>query len=73
MHSRVHKDKIGDVSIKYQFGTDEAWTRALRHVSMPSRGPVIHEALGAECGLLQVLFDLKILLVMASKDVRPQA
>ncbi|KAK4702476.1 beclin, partial [Phenoliferia sp. Uapishka_3] len=28
----VHKDKIGDVSIKYQFGTDEAWTRALRHV-----------------------------------------
>ncbi|KAL8292204.1 hypothetical protein RQP46_001670 [Phenoliferia psychrophenolica] len=47
----VHKDKIGDVSIKYQFGTDEAWTRALRHV----------------------LFDLKILLVMASKDVRPQA
>lgn len=31
--SSVHKDKIGDVSIKYQFGTDEAWTRALRHVS----------------------------------------
>ncbi|KAM0747998.1 APG6-domain-containing protein [Meredithblackwellia eburnea MCA 4105] len=28
----VNKDKIGDVSIKYQFGTDEAWTRACRHV-----------------------------------------
>lgn len=28
----VIKDKIGDVSIKLQFGVDEAWTRALRHV-----------------------------------------
>ncbi|GAA5851475.1 hypothetical protein JCM8547_001106 [Rhodosporidiobolus lusitaniae] len=28
----VVKDKIGDVSIKLQFGSDEAWTRALRHV-----------------------------------------
>ncbi|GAA5917918.1 hypothetical protein JCM6882_006499 [Rhodosporidiobolus microsporus] len=28
----VNKDKIGDVSIKLQFGSDEAWTRALRHV-----------------------------------------
>jgi beclin 1 len=30
--NRVHKDKIGDVSIKLQFGSDETWTRALRHV-----------------------------------------
>jgi len=29
---RVVRDKIGDVSIKLQFGSDEAWTRALRHV-----------------------------------------
>lgn len=29
---RVVKDKIGDVSIKLQFGVEEAWTRALRHV-----------------------------------------
>ncbi|GAA6064292.1 hypothetical protein JCM10212_000726 [Sporobolomyces blumeae] len=29
---RIVKDKIGDVSIKYQFGTDETWSRALRHV-----------------------------------------
>ncbi|GAA5890687.1 hypothetical protein JCM8208_004962 [Rhodotorula glutinis] len=28
----VAKDRIGDVSIKLQFGSDEAWTRALRHV-----------------------------------------
>ncbi|SCV69933.1 BQ2448_1327 [Microbotryum intermedium] len=28
----VVKDKIGDVSIKLQFGSDETWTRALRHV-----------------------------------------
>lgn len=28
----IVKDKIGDVSIKYQFGTDETWSRALRHV-----------------------------------------
>ncbi|GAA6025956.1 hypothetical protein JCM8202_004283 [Rhodotorula sphaerocarpa] len=28
----VVKDRIGDVSIKLQFGSDEAWTRALRHV-----------------------------------------
>ncbi|GAA5922198.1 hypothetical protein JCM1841_000672, partial [Sporobolomyces salmonicolor] len=27
----VVKDRIGDVSIKLQFGSDEAWTRALRH------------------------------------------
>ncbi|ORY89722.1 autophagy protein Apg6-domain-containing protein [Leucosporidium creatinivorum] len=27
----VHKDKIGDVSIKLQFGSEETWTRALRH------------------------------------------
>lgn len=33
--SRVVKDKIGDVSIKLQFGSDEAWTRALRHVPSP--------------------------------------
>ena len=32
MFLRVTKDKIGDVSIKLQFGVDEAWTRALRHV-----------------------------------------
>jgi len=31
MYSIV-KDKIGDVSIKYQFGSDETWSRALRHV-----------------------------------------
>lgn len=30
----VVKDKIGDVSIKLQFGSDETWTRALRHVSV---------------------------------------
>lgn len=30
--TRIVKDKIGDVSIKLQFGVDEAWTRALRHV-----------------------------------------
>ena len=30
----VVKDRIGDVSIKLQFGSDEAWTRALRHVSV---------------------------------------
>ncbi|EJD02941.1 APG6-domain-containing protein [Fomitiporia mediterranea MF3/22] len=29
---QVVKDKIGDVSIKLQFGVEEAWTRALRHV-----------------------------------------
>ncbi|GAA5952942.1 hypothetical protein JCM3765_003013 [Sporobolomyces pararoseus] len=29
---RIVKDKIGDVSIKYQFGSDETWSRALRHV-----------------------------------------
>ncbi|TDL25970.1 APG6-domain-containing protein [Rickenella mellea] len=29
---QVIKDKIGDVSIKLQFGVEEAWTRALRHV-----------------------------------------
>ncbi|KAL5507319.1 ATG6 [Sanghuangporus vaninii] len=29
---QVAKDKIGDVSIKLQFGVEEAWTRALRHV-----------------------------------------
>ncbi|BGP48944.1 Vacuolar protein sorting-associated protein atg6 [Rhodotorula kratochvilovae] len=28
----VVKDRIGDVSIKLQFGSDEGWTRALRHV-----------------------------------------
>ncbi|GJN91169.1 hypothetical protein Rhopal_004187-T1 [Rhodotorula paludigena] len=28
----VVKDRIGDVSIKLQFGSDESWTRALRHV-----------------------------------------
>ncbi|BGP32760.1 Vacuolar protein sorting-associated protein atg6 [Rhodotorula toruloides] len=28
----VVKDRIGDVSIKLQFGSDETWTRALRHV-----------------------------------------
>jgi len=28
----IVKDKIGDVSIKLQFGVEEAWTRALRHV-----------------------------------------
>ncbi|KAI5477096.1 autophagy-related protein 6 [Pseudohyphozyma bogoriensis] len=28
----VVKEKIGDVSIKYQFSTDDLWTRALRHV-----------------------------------------
>lgn len=32
MGDRVVRDKIGDVSIKLQFGSDEAWTRALRHV-----------------------------------------
>ncbi|KAI5123919.1 hypothetical protein M0805_006337 [Coniferiporia weirii] len=29
---QIVKDKIGDVSIKLQFGVDESWTRALRHV-----------------------------------------
>ncbi|BGP16869.1 Vacuolar protein sorting-associated protein atg6 [Rhodosporidiobolus nylandii] len=28
----IVKDRIGDVSIKLQFGSDEAWTRALRHL-----------------------------------------
>ncbi|GAA6042879.1 hypothetical protein JCM8097_007207 [Rhodosporidiobolus ruineniae] len=28
----VVKDRIGDVSIKLTFGSDESWTRALRHV-----------------------------------------
>jgi beclin 1 len=28
----VSKDKIGEVSIKLQFSSDETWTRALRHV-----------------------------------------
>ncbi|GAA6010335.1 hypothetical protein JCM11491_006273 [Sporobolomyces phaffii] len=28
----IVKDKIGDVSIKCQFGSDETWSRALRHV-----------------------------------------
>ncbi|KAH8925022.1 autophagy protein 6, partial [Atractiella rhizophila] len=32
LHHQVVKDKIGDVSIKLQFGSDETWTRALRHV-----------------------------------------
>lgn len=33
-HHDVHKDKIGNVSIRLGFssGTDETWTRALRHV-----------------------------------------
>ncbi|KAG8931330.1 autophagy protein 6 [Tulasnella sp. 419] len=29
---QVSKDKIGEASIKYQFGQDDSWTRALRHV-----------------------------------------
>ncbi|WAQ81705.1 hypothetical protein PtA15_2A16 [Puccinia triticina] len=29
---RVHKDKIGEASIKLSFSSDEAWTSALRHV-----------------------------------------
>lgn len=29
---RIVKDRIGDVSIKFQFGSEETWTRALRHV-----------------------------------------
>lgn len=29
---RVQRDRIGDVSIKLQFGSEENWTRALRHV-----------------------------------------
>jgi len=28
----VSKDKIGEASIKLQFGQDESWTRALKHV-----------------------------------------
>ncbi|KAM0789553.1 hypothetical protein ACM66B_000364 [Microbotryomycetes sp. NB124-2] len=32
LQHKIVKDKIGDVSIKLQFGSDEAWTRALRHV-----------------------------------------
>lgn len=36
----VVKDKIGDVSIKLQFGSDETWTRALRHVSLVVEGSV---------------------------------
>ena len=28
---RIHKDKIGDVSIKLQFNQDEAWTKALNY------------------------------------------
>lgn len=33
-HHEIHKDKIGNVSIKLGLGngTDETWTRALRHV-----------------------------------------
>lgn len=30
-HGRVHKDKIGEVSIRLG-SSDETWTRALRHV-----------------------------------------
>ncbi|KAG8882300.1 autophagy protein 6 [Tulasnella sp. 331] len=29
---QVSKDKIGEASIRHQFGQEEAWTRALRHV-----------------------------------------
>ncbi|EGG01177.1 uncharacterized protein MELLADRAFT_39252, partial [Melampsora larici-populina 98AG31] len=29
---RIHKDKIGEVSIKLSFSSEEAWTTALRHV-----------------------------------------
>ncbi|KAK4054376.1 Vacuolar protein sorting-associated protein atg6 [Microbotryomycetes sp. JL221] len=32
LQHKIVKDKIGDVSIKLQFGSDEIWTRALRHV-----------------------------------------
>ena len=28
----IVKDKVGDISIKLQFGSEEVWTRALRHV-----------------------------------------
>lgn len=28
----INKDKIGEASIRLQFGSDETWTRALRHV-----------------------------------------
>jgi hypothetical protein len=34
---RVVKDRIGDVSIKLQFGSEENWTRALRHVLLNVR------------------------------------
>lgn len=33
-HCRINKDRIGEVSIKLQFGSDEIWSRALRHVSL---------------------------------------
>ncbi|KAI7878950.1 APG6-domain-containing protein [Lichtheimia hyalospora FSU 10163] len=29
---RIHKDKIGDLSIRVQFNQDEAWTRALKYM-----------------------------------------
>lgn len=29
----VVKDRVGDISIKLQFGSEGVWTRALRHVS----------------------------------------
>jgi hypothetical protein len=28
----INKDRIGEASIRLQFGSDETWTRALRHV-----------------------------------------
>lgn len=30
--SRINKDKIGEVSIKNQFGQDELWTKALKYM-----------------------------------------
>jgi len=29
---QIHKDKIGDVSVKLQFNQEEPWTKSLRHV-----------------------------------------
>lgn len=64
---RIVKDRIGDVSIKLQFGSDEAWTRALRHVcvavlSSPWREPKLTPSHDPPRRLL----TLKILLNRAS-------
>ncbi|SCZ89887.1 BZ3500_MvSof-1268-A1-R1_Chr9g10632 [Microbotryum saponariae] len=65
---RVVRDKIGDVSIKLQFGNDETWTRALRHVGriLPDHQLRILSRRVLISVYSQVLLDLKILLGRAS-------